>query len=260
MRAFAVFVVALVAIAAAPATAHPQRIALVVGNNDYHGGLHRLTNARNDAELMTAVLKKAGFDVEPVVDARRPDLAAAISRFTQRLKQAGPDAVGLFYFAGHGLQYDGTNYLLATDATVEDPADISRKGVDAVQILWALQDGGAATSILIIDACRQDRVSLALRPVAEDGLTRLDKKGLDKRRNVIVAYSTGPGEAAADGERSDGNSPFAKILAENILVPNKGIIEMFRNVTVEMVENFDQKPWLDLGWTAREEFVFVGGS
>jgi uncharacterized caspase-like protein len=260
MRSFAIFVMTLMALAAVPAEASPQRIALVVGNNDYHGGLEPLANAVSDAALMTRVLTKAGFDVEPVIDVGRAELTAAIARFTARLKLAGPDAVGLFYFAGHGLQYEGTNYLLATDVTVDDPADISRKGLDAVQVLWALHDGGAGTSILIIDACRQDHVSRALRAVAEEGLSRLNKKGLDKRRNVLVAYSTGPGEAAADGEKADGNSPFARILAENIPVPDRGIVDMFRNVTTQMVESFDQKPWLDLGWTARDEFVFVSGS
>jgi uncharacterized caspase-like protein len=260
MRPFAILGMALTALLATPVAANPQRIALVVGNNDYHGGLRPLSNAVSDAGLISRTLTKAGFDVEPVVDVGRAELAAAIARFTARLKQAGPDAVGLFYFAGHGLQYEGTNYLLATDVLVDDPSDISRKGLDAVQVLWALHDGGAGTSILIIDACRQDHVSRGLRAVAEEGLSRLNKKGLDKRRNVLVAYSTGPGETAADGEKADGNSPFAKILAENIPIPNLGIVDMFRNVTTQMVENFDQKPWLDLGWTAHEEFVFVGGS
>ena len=257
MRIIAILVMAFTAVAAVPAAAGSQRIALVVGNNDYRGGLEPLSNAVNDAQLISRALTKAGFDVEPVPDAGRAALSAAIERFTRRLKQAGPDAVGLFYFAGHGLQYEGTNYLLATDANLADPTDISHKGLDAVQVLWALHDGGAATSIVILDACRQDHVSGALAPTAEEGLSRLDKRGMDKRRNVLVAYSTGPGESAADGDKRDGNSPFAKILAENIEVPNKGIVDMFFDVSAQMVERFDQRPWLDVGWPGREKFVFV---
>ena len=85
----------------------------------------------------------------------------------------------------------------------------------------------------------------------------LDKKGLDKHRNVLVAYSTGPGETATDGSERDGNSPFAKILCENIPVPNQGIVDMFFSVSAQMVEHFDQRPWLDVGWPGRQKFVFV---
>lgn len=259
MRAIAILAISLAAIVPMPAIAGGARIALVVGNAHYEGGLQPLANPVNDVTLISRALTKAGFDVEPVRNAGRAELSAAIERFTRRLKRAGPDAVGLFYFAGHGLQYQGTNYLLATDANLSDPADISRKGLDAVQVLWALHDGGAATSILILDACRQDHVSRPLEPIAEAGLARLDKKGLDKRRNVLVAYSTGPGETAADGDEGDGNSPFAKILSEAIPVPNQGIVDMFFDVSAQMVEHFDQRPWLDVGWSGREKFVFVSG-
>jgi uncharacterized caspase-like protein len=260
MRVIATIVMSIFAVCAVPASAAEARIALVVGNDQYEGGLKPLANAVNDATLISRALTKAGFDVEPLRNAGRTELAAAIARFTQRLKQAGPDAVGLFYFAGHGLQYRGTNYLLASDANLAEPADISRKGLDAVQVLWALQDGGAATSILILDACRLAHVSTPLEPIAEEGLSRIDKKGLDKRRNVLVAYSTGPGETATDGAEREGNSPFAKILSESIPVPDQGIVDMFFDVSAQMVEHFDQRPWLDVGWPGREKFYFVSGS
>ena len=257
MRTFASFVLLLIALAAMPASAAGPRIALVIGNDDYHGGLGPLDNAEKDVVLITGALINAGFEVDPVPNARGKALSAAIARLTSRLKQAGPGAVGLFYFAGHGLQYQGTNYLLPIDATVEDPADISRTGLDMVNVLWAIQDGGALTSIVILDACRRDHVSETLQPVAEDGLTQPNTKGLDKKRNVLIVYSTGLGETAADGDKAVGNSPFAIVLAENMRVPNQGIVDTFINVSSQMVDGFDQKPWLDLGWTGREKFSFV---
>lgn len=257
MRAFTIFIVSFIALAAMPAAAAEPRIALVIGNNHYDGGLDPLSNAENDADLIARELINADFEVDPVPNASRKDFSAAIGRLTNRLKQAGPGAVGLFYFAGHGLQYQGTNYLLPTDATVEDPADISRTGLDMVRVLWAIQDGGARTSIVILDACRRNHVSKTLRHVAEDGLTQPNTKGLDKKRNVLIVYSTGLGETAADGDKADGNSPFATILAENMRVPNQGIVDTFINVSSQMVDRFDQKPWLDLGWTGREKFTFV---
>ena len=126
MRTLVIVALSLAAALSTPASASGPRIALVVGNDRYQGGLKPLANAVNDVGLISRALTKAGFDVEPVRNAGRSELSAAIERFTRRLKQAGPDAVGLFYFAGHGLQYRGTNYLLATDANLSEPSDISR--------------------------------------------------------------------------------------------------------------------------------------
>lgn len=256
MRAFAMFVVLFFVFAAIPAMAAGQRIALVVGNNKYTSGLRPLNNAVPDAELITRELTEAGFDVDPVPNAGRKDLSAAIARFTSRLKQAGPGAVGLFYFAGHGLQHQGTNYLLPTDAAVEDPDGLSRTGFDAVRVLWAMQDGGAGTMIVILDACRRNPFPKTVRPVAEQGLAEFDTKALDKKRSIFIVYSTGVDETAADGHKDDGNGPFATVLAENIRVPDQGIDDMFMHVSSQMVENFDQKPWRNNGML--RSFAFVG--
>ena len=256
MRALPMFAGWLMAAVAVPAAAQP-RIALVVGNEKYDGGLRTLNNAADDAELISRELESVGFSVEPVEDASMEALSAALERFTARLKQAGPGAVGLFYYAGHGLQYQGTNYLMPTNATVEQPGDISGKGLDPVRVLWAMQDGGARTMIVILDACRQNHVSEALGPVAETGLTRFDRKGLDKKRSLLIVYSTGLGEPAADGDKAAGNGPFATILAENIAVPNQGIVDMFDTVSTQMVDAVDQKPYLELGVYGGDKFAFV---
>jgi len=256
VRAFATFVVALAVFAAIPAMAAAPRIALVVGNDKYTDGLRPLSNAVPDAELIARELTEAGFDVDPVPNAGWKDLSAAVARFTARLKQAGPDAVGLFYFAGHGVQHQGTNYLLPTDATVEDPDDLSQTGFDAVRVLWAMQDGGAGTMILILDACRRNPFPKTARAVAEQGLAEFDTKALDKKRSIFIVYSTGVDETAADGRKDDGNGPFATVLAQNILIPDQGIDDMFMHVSSQMVENFDQKPWRNNGML--RSFAFVG--
>lgn len=256
MRGFAVFVMMLVAFVAMPAMAGEPRIALVVGNNKYTSGPRPLDNAVPDAELITRELAGAGFDVDTVPNAGWKDLSAAVARFTNRLKQAGPGAVGLFYFAGHGLQHQGTNYLLPTDAAIEDPDHLSDAGYDAVRVLWAMQDGGARTMIVILDACRRDPFPKTMRPIAEQGLAEFNTKALDKKRSIFIAYSTGADEIAADGDKNDGNSPFATVLAENIRVPDQEIDDMFMHVRLRMVENFDQKPWQTNGML--RSFAFVG--
>ena len=256
MRAFAIFVVSLVTLAAIPATAAEPRIALVVGNNKYTSGPRPLNNAVPDAELIGRELAGAGFDVDTVPNAGWKDLSAAVTRFASRLKHAGPGAVGVFYFAGHGLQHQGTNYLLPTDAAVEDPDHLSEAGYDATRVLWAMQDGGARTMIVILDACRRNAFPKTSRPVTEQGLAEFNTKALDKKRSIFIAYSTGADETAADGEKDEGNGPFATVLAENIRVPGQEIDDMFMQVRLQMVENFDQKPWQTNGML--HSFAFVG--
>lgn len=253
MRAVALFVVLLVAMFAAPCVAGEPRFALVIGNNAYNGGLHPLKNAVNDAELISGVLDKAGFEVVELPDADRTTMSTAVKSFRRRLAAAGPGAVGLFYFAGHGLQIDNTNYLLATDAPIGKPADISRYGFEADEVLWEMLKGGADTNILILDACRPNDVAKALRPVANKGLSVFDARAVDPDRSVLIAYSTGLGENATDG--GDGNSPYARALAENILIPDLSLDELFLNVRLRMKDS-GQKPW-ESGAMMRK-FAFIG--
>jgi uncharacterized caspase-like protein len=254
MCAFAVLLASLIAVAAMPAMADEPRIALVIGNRDYMGALHPLPNAVNDAHLIADALHHAGFDVIELPDADRTKMSSAIKSFKARLEAAGPDAVGLFYFAGHGLQVDGTNYLMATDAPIGKPADIARYGVQADDVLWAMLRGGANTAILVLDACRPNDVSRLLNPLAKKGLAKsYDARGIDEDRNLFFLYSTGFGQNALDGERA--NSPFAKALADNILIPNLSINDLYLNVRVQM-KGTGQIPWQ--GGSMGRKFAFVG--
>ena len=168
--------------------------------------------------------------------------------------EAGPGAVGLFYFAGHGLQSYGTNYLLAIDAPVEKPADIPRHGFEADDVLRVMLRGGADTNILILDACRPNHVATILRPVARAGLREIDARGVDPERSVMIAYSTGLGENAADGDGDNG--PYAKALADNILVPDLPLEAVFRRVRAQMVKSGSQKPWESNAML--RSFAFIG--
>ena len=255
MRGIVIFVAALIAFAAVPATATEPRIALVIGNTAYDGDpLEPLPNATHDAHLITDVLKEAGFEVIELPDASRDEMVIGIKEFRQRLVDAGPGAVGLFYFAGHGLQSYGINYLLATDAPVEKPEDINRYGFEVDDVLRAMLRGGADPNIVIIDACRPNHVGKILRPVAQAGLREIDARSLDSERSILVAYSTGLGENAADGE--DQNGPYAKVLAENLLTPNLPLGSLFNRVRAQMVRDGLQKPWESNGML--REFAFVG--
>ncbi len=242
MRWVLAFIALLVAAIAPPALpAAEPRIALVIGDNSYGGGLRRLNNAVNDAGLISATLRKAGFEVEELHDQTRTGTEAALQRLGTKLHAAGPGAVALFYFAGHGLQADGINYLMPVDAPVARADDIARFGLDADTVLRAMMDAGANTNILILDACRPNFVSELLRPVAAKGLAQIDARTQDPHRNVLIAYSTGLGESAADGK--DGNSPYAKTLAAIMLTPDLPLEILFRNVRKQMINAGFQKPW-----------------
>jgi uncharacterized caspase-like protein len=257
MRLVAALLSLLMLFAASPAAADQTRIALVIGNTEYEGDLRPLPNASRDAELIAETLEKAGFEVVPLPEmcCDRDQMETAIKDFRDRLRESGPDAVGLFYFAGHGLQSLGTNYLMATDAPVKSEEDISRYGFEADQVLWAMARGGEAnTNILILDACRPNDVTKELRTVAEEGLNEMDARGLDPNRNVMIAFSTGLGQTAPDGD--NGNSPFTRALADNILVPDVEIGVMLRRVSQKLVKDGYQKPWFNSGMN--DAFAFVG--
>ena len=112
-----------------PASAE-QRVALVIGNAAY-ATVPRLTNPANDAALMATTLGDVGFDVVTAPDANRDEMAAAIREFGKRLRAAGPEAVGLFYYAGHGVQANGVNYLIPLDAPIGNEADLETAAVSA---------------------------------------------------------------------------------------------------------------------------------
>jgi uncharacterized caspase-like protein len=252
MRVIAALVMCLIGIAAVPAAADEPRVALVIGNNAYDSGLRPLKNAVNDAELISDVLDRAGFDVVSLPNADRTTMQTAIKDFRQRLTEAGPGAVGLFYFAGHGLQAYNTNYLMATDAQVGKPDDISQFGFEANEVLWAMLKGGAETNFLILDACRPNDVARALEPIARKGLSELDATGVDDR-SVMMFWSTALGQNASDGE--DGNGPFAKALADNMLTPDLSLDDLFLHVRLQM-KGSGQVPW-ESGAMWRK-FAFVG--
>ena len=135
MRRFLFALIAVIGFAA-PAQAEP-RIALVIGNSGYGGELPKLANPANDAELMAATLKKLGFQVNTVRNADLDQMKRAIQDFGTSLTDAGPTAVGLFYYAGHGVQLAGENYLLPLKANLQKAADADLVAVNASLVVVA---------------------------------------------------------------------------------------------------------------------------
>ena len=189
-------------IAFSPLSAQAEkRMALVIGNSNYSKA--PLPNAANDARLMANTLKAQQFEVFSYFDAGQKDMKRAVSTFTAALKQSGKDTVALVYYAGHGVQVKGENYLIPADANIEKEADVDIESVGVSAMMSALEHTETRLNIIVLDACRTNPFGYSRS--AERGLARIDAP-----TGSIVAFSTAPGKAAQDGD--GGNSPYTSAL------------------------------------------------
>jgi len=177
-----------------------RRVALVIGNGGY--AKTQLKNPVNDARDMAEELKSAGFKTTCLMDAGKREMNAAIAEFGQRLDSA---QVGLFFFAGHGMQVNGRNYLLPIGAEIRNEAEVEYEAVDANRVLSQMNLARAEVNIVILDACRDNPYRSMFRSVNSNGLANLDAP-----KGTLIAYATSPGKVAADGRGR--NSPYTKHL------------------------------------------------
>lgn len=213
-----------------------DRIALVVGNSGY-ASVTPLDNPSNDARLISQTLEGLGFTVTVLIDASQSDMKRAISRFGRDLRQAGQDATGLFYYAGHGVQSFGNNYLLPVDVELYDAADLDLVGVEAQSVLRQMYSARNKTNIVILDACRNNPFS-AIPDFADNGLAEMQAP-----TGTFLAYATAPGEVALDGTGS--NSPFTRSLVAMMPTPGMPIEQVFKQVRVDVLKETGgvQTPW-----------------
>ena len=228
-----------------------SRVALVIGNSQYNNGLLPLRNPVNDAALMTKTLRDAGFDVMEGIDLDFKSMKRMISDFGKKLSTAAKHKVGLFYFAGHGVQVNGLNYLLPVDASIQSEADISIEGVPANAALIQMGQAGAAVNMLFLDACRDNPFENAFnRSSATRGLARMGGPS-----GTLISYATAPGDVAEDGVGA--NSPFTTALAEMIPVPDVEVevaMKRMRKSVADQTQN-RQNPWTTSSMTG--EFYFL---
>lgn len=246
-RPFAPLCVALLVAAAAwlaPPAAAETRLALVIGNSGY--ATNALLNPRNDAELMTRTLKLVGFEVVRLIDADQAAMKRAILDFGRRLRAS--DAVGLFYFAGHGVQVGGENYLIPVGADIKETEEVALQGVSLSELLRTMERASGRLNIAILDACRDNPFPSATRS-ATRGLAQVKAP-----TGTLIAYATAPGEVALDGK--GGHSPYSAALAEAIPSIGVSIDEVFRRTRRKVLEvtGNRQTPWEHSSLTG--EFFF----
>lgn len=233
-----------------------RRVALVVGNGTYEDA-GTLANPVNDALDMAAKLRAVGFEVIEGHDLGKRDLERKVGEFSDRL--AGAD-VGLFFYAGHGLQVDGRNFLVPVDARVDVPVKLTLETVPIDEVLDIMEQL-ATTSLVFLDACRNnpfvrapgkasDRSARALAGLAQ----------FDTTRGSFIAFSTAPGSVALDG--SGRNSPFAESLLTHLDTPGQSINDLMIAVRRDVVAatRGQQRPWEQGSLVERFEFVPQDGA
>lgn len=234
---------------ALPSAADEPRLALVVGNGAYADGA--LANPVNDARDIAARLQSLGFEVELLLDADQRTMEQAIHTFTNRL--AGGGKVGLFYFAGHGIEHDGRNFLIPIGAAIRGEVDLRYEAVDAGRVLDGMSAAGNGLNLVVLDACRNNPYGSAFRS-ASRGLARASPA-----KGTLVLYATQPGAVARDGDGRNG--VFTRHLLGAMEEPGLEVEQVFKRAAlgVDGETGGEQTPWVEGVVLGRFMFLPPGG-
>jgi len=212
-----------------------NRLALLIGNSNYtHGG--SLNNSVTDVRAMKRALEDLGFTVLKYENCTQKTMKRAMDNFGIKLK--GQD-VGLFFYSGHGVQVNGHNYLIPTNAKLHNENDTEYDCVRADRVLAKMESAGTKTSIVILDACRDNPFERSWRK----GTKGTGLAFMNAPSGSLIAYSTAPGKTALDGRGK--NSPYTSALLQHIGTANITVLEMFQGVrsTVMARTGGKQTPW-----------------
>lgn len=222
---------------ALPAAAE-KRVALVIGNSAYQS-VPRLENPGNDARLVAETLQRLGFTLVgggAQVDLDKAAFDSAVQRFGSQL--IGAD-VALFYYAGHGIQLRGTNYLVPITANPARETDVDFQMVNAALVLRQMDGAGTKLNIVILDACRNNPFGGRGLRAADGGLAQIRAP-----EGTLLSYATQPGNVALDGD--DGHSPYTRALVETMQRPGLDVLQTFNQVglVVKRATGSAQQPWV----------------
>ena len=225
-----------------------SRSALVIGNSAYsHGALR---NPINDARAMAKALTAAGFEVRLLEDATLVGMQRAVRQWGNALTKG---SVGLFYYAGHGMQVKGRNYLVPVNAEIEVEDEVEFNSLDVNQVLAKMDSAKNPLNIIILDACRNNPFARSFR-VSATGLAQMDAP-----TGSFIAFATAPGSTAADGASGE-NGIYTHHLLRELPVAGTPIEQVFKRVRNSVIADTrgQQVPWESS--SLRGEFAFVPGS
>jgi formylglycine-generating enzyme required for sulfatase activity len=210
-----------------------KRLALVIGNGAYPDS--PLRNPINDARAMAAALQRLGFEVLVGENLGQKPMQRVIFEFGQKL---GGDSVGLFFYAGHGMQVKGRNYLIPVDAVIQSEAAVRLETVDVDAVLDQMLAAGNRLNLVILDACRNNPFERRFRGGEGRGLAAIDAS-----KGTLIAYATAPGKVASDG--AGANGLYTGELLKAMESPHLKVEEMFKLVRVAVSKKTrdEQVPW-----------------
>jgi uncharacterized caspase-like protein len=257
VRQLILAILALLAFLTTPAQAQERRLALIVANESYAGAFGPLVNPKTDAALIQGALTRAGFapsDVVVVTDRDQRQMKRDIVEFASRLRAAGPQATGLFYFAGHGVQKPGAGsfYLIPSREEITDSLGLDLAAVNLHdEVTTTLRAAGVATLILVIDACR-NAPSFAR-----------NARGLERAppqvQGVFTLFSTDVAQVADDGKAGQA-SPFAAALAHTLPTPGLKISDLAQTVRRKVANQTSRHEVPTFTDGSLEDFYFVRAS
>jgi hypothetical protein len=209
-----------------------RRVALVIGNSAYKDS--PLLNPVNDARAIAQALRRFGFEVIHGEDLSQNDMKRNIRAFGEKIRNGG---VGLFYYAGHGIQIRGSNYLIPVGATIASEEEVEYESVDVGLVLAQMETARNQLNIVILDACRNNPFARSFRS-AQRGLASIDAPG-----GTLIAYATAPGSVASDG--AERNGLYTQQLLKYMLIPELSIEQVFKQVRVAVRSQSQGKqiPW-----------------
>ena len=239
--------------AASATTGAQRRVALVIGNSAYQFAPH-LPNPTNDAEAMAASLQKLGFEVTKGIDLDRTETELIIREFSKSLPGAD---VALLFYAGHGIQYEGNNYLIPVDAQLNDETDLNFEGTQ-LKLIIGMMEREPRVNLVFLDACRDNPFAQQL--ARSMGSTRSTSVGrglavIEAPAGSLVVYATDPDQVALDGDGS--HSPFTAALLAHIDTPGQSVSDMMievRNDVLSATQN-KQRPHEDNTLTSKFYFA-----
>ncbi|MGJ4923863.1 caspase family protein [Bradyrhizobium oligotrophicum] len=234
-------------LAAIPQGAEP-RVALVIGNASYQNA-PPLENPDNDAHAVAKLLNSAGFEVITATDLTQNEMLKVVEDFSSRVAAHGPNTVAMVYYAGHGVQLAGENYLIPIDARISAPSDLTTGTIRLVDLMATLDAIPSRMRIVVLDACRNNPF-----PAINDA-----GRGLaivDAPNGSILGYSTSPGAEALDGRGE--HSPYAQAFLNLARQPNLPIEQLFKRIRLQVNQTTDgrQTPWESSSLTG--DFTFFG--
>lgn len=225
-----------------------QRVALVIGNANYRNA-PQLANPDDDAQSIAQFLNSAGFEVVAATDLTQDDMLRVVQDFSAKVASRGPNTVAMVYYAGHGVQLAGENYLVPVDAKVSSPTELVNNSVRLVDVMSTLETIPSRMRIVILDACRNN-------PFPEVNDAGRGLAIVDAPNGSIVGYSTAPGTEALDG--TDGHSPYTQAFLKVAREPNVPIEQLFKRVRLQVNQTTSgaQIPWESSSLTS--DFTFFG--